>query len=56
MNVDFYINNLNEEGIWTPNFSWGVDTEEARTATRNWKGYMAVKRVRILKAFGYVED
>lgn len=55
MNADFYLNNLNEEGIWIPNFSWGVDTEEANTATRNWKGYMAVKRVKILKSFGYIE-
>lgn len=55
INVEFWINNISEEGVWVPNFSWGVDTLESKNATKNWKGYMAVKRVRILKAFGLTE-
>jgi hypothetical protein len=55
VNVRFLLDNINDEGIWPPNFSWGVDTIEAKTATRNWKGYLAVKRVKLLKAFGLVE-
>ncbi|ERI93336.1 hypothetical protein HMPREF1982_01760 [Clostridiales bacterium oral taxon 876 str. F0540] len=55
MNAEFWINNISEEGVWVPNFSWGVDTPESKNATKNWKGYMAVKRVRILKAFGLTE-
>lgn len=56
MNIDFWISNINDEGVWTPNFSWGVNTLESRNATKNWKGYMAVKRVRILKNFGAIEE
>lgn len=56
VNVRFWLNNINNEGIWPPNFSWGTDTIEARTAAKNWKGYIAVKRVKILKAFGLIEE
>jgi hypothetical protein len=54
-NAAFWINTLSDEGIWTPHFSWGADTEAARQAMKNWQGYIAVKRVKILKAFGFVE-
>lgn len=50
-NLSFWINNLNEEGVWMPNFSWGVDSEVSRSATRNWIGYITVKRVKIITAF-----
>ena len=55
-NAEYWIDNLNAEGVWQPNFSWGVDTEESRTAIRSWTGYIAVRRVKILKAFGFAED
>jgi hypothetical protein len=50
-NIDFWVDSLNAEGYWEPNFSWGVDSEIAREVTRIWRCYMAVKRTRILKNF-----
>lgn len=55
-NVKFWLGNLNNEGVWPPNFSWGIDSTEANTATKQWLGYIAVKRVRILKAFGCIME
>jgi hypothetical protein len=56
VNVRFWLSNLNDEGIWLPNFSRGIDTAEVRNATKNWKGYMAVKRVEIIKTLGLLEE
>ena len=54
-NLDYWESTLDSNGCWVPNFSWGMDTEASRAAIKNWVGYMAVKRVKILKAFGRVE-
>lgn len=54
-NADYWIDTLLNDGYWQPNFSWGVDTDASKTATKNWIGYIAVKRVKILKAFGKIE-
>lgn len=52
---DFWLDNINEEGVWTPNFSWGIDSDVSRQVTENWKGYLTVKRVKILLNFGRIE-
>lgn len=54
-NLKYWINNINEQGVWNPNFSWGTDSDISRQVTENWKGYMAVKRVRILKNFSFIQ-
>lgn len=53
-NFKFWIVNLNDEGVWIPNFSWGIDSDISRTVTKNWTGYIAVKRVKILKNFNRI--
>lgn len=53
-NFAYWINTLNEEEFWQPNFSWGVNSDVARSVTEVWKGYITVKRMRIFKAFGYI--
>lgn len=55
-NIDYWLKNLKEEGYWKPNFSWGVDTEEAKRVTTYWSAYIAVKRMKILNGFGIVEN
>lgn len=53
--LDFWLNNINEQGVWNPNFSWGIDSDVSRQVTENWKGYITVKRARILLNFGRIE-
>lgn len=54
-NLSFWLNTLKEDGFWSPNFSWGIDSEMARNVTKIWVCYIAVKRVKILKAFGLIK-
>lgn len=53
-NLDYWEDTLTGDGYWNPNFDWGMDTEEAHEATKCWRGYLAVKRVKILKSFGRI--
>lgn len=52
---EFWLDNINEEGVWTPNFAWGIDSDVSRQSTVNWKGYIAVKRAKILLNFDRIE-
>lgn len=54
-NVNFWLDSLNPNGVWEPNFSWGVDSDVSRQVTQNWRGYITVKRARILQNFGLIE-
>ena len=53
--IDFLLDTINEQGVWEPNFSWGVDSDISRQVTKNWKGYLAVKRAKALHNFGRIE-
>lgn len=53
--IDFWLDNINEQGVWTPNFSWGIDSDISSQVTENWKGYITVKRAKILLNFGRIE-
>ncbi len=55
MNFTYWLKQINDNDIWTPNFSWGIDNDISNKVTENWKGYIAVKRARIFKNFGLVE-
>jgi len=55
-NFEYWLNNINEQGVWNPNFSWGIDSDISRQVTENWKGYIAVKRVRIFKKFSLIKS
>ena len=54
-NINFWLDNIGQDDVWHPNFSWGVDTEISRKVTENWKGYITVKRAKILLNFNRVE-
>lgn len=53
-NFLYWINNLNDTGIWTPNFSWGVDSDISKKVTENWKGYITVRRARIFMRYNRI--
>lgn len=54
-NFKYWADNINEQGVWNPNFSWGTDSDISRKVTENWKGYIAVKRIRIIKNFSLLK-
>ncbi len=51
LNFKYWIDNINEQGVWNPNFSWGIDSDISHQVTEYWKGYITSKRTRILKNF-----
>ncbi|MCM3705200.1 MULTISPECIES: hypothetical protein [Cytobacillus] len=53
-NLNMYIKQMSDEGIWDISWSWGSYPEEFEIARRYWKGIIAVNRYKQLKAFGYV--
>lgn len=50
-NFQYWLDNLNDNGVWTPNFSWGVDSDISKQVTENWKGYITVRRARIFMRY-----
>lgn len=52
---DFWFDSLNADGVWHPNFSWGIDSDISRQVTTDWTGYVTVKRVKILKNFNRID-
>jgi len=54
-NIGYWLDTITEEGVWMPNFSWGIDSDVSRAVTEKWKGYITVKRARILRNFGRIE-
>jgi hypothetical protein len=55
-NLDFEIEHQNEDGSWSPFWSWGKLHPEAwKEAEREWKGLLTLKTLKSLRDFGRVE-
>jgi len=54
-NLRFWLDSINSDGVWTPNFSWGIESAESRASTQAWTGHLTVKRARILSHFGLID-
>ena len=54
-NLNFFIEQLSEEGIWDISWRWESNPEEFAVARRYWQGILLVKRYRILKSFGLIK-
>lgn len=55
-NLNYMLDNINHDGIWQPNFSWGIDSDIAKEVTKQWMGYIAVNNARIIKNFNLIEN
>ncbi|MDQ0217911.1 hypothetical protein ELQ35_00240 [Peribacillus cavernae] len=54
-NLNLYIEQMSEEGMWDISWSWGSYPENFEAARIYWKGILAVNRYKQLKAFGCLE-
>lgn len=54
-NLDFYIEQISNEGTWDISWSWGQFDNEFQIARNHWKGILAVKRYKILHSFGRLD-
>ncbi|SEQ43012.1 hypothetical protein [Piscibacillus halophilus] len=53
-NLDFYIEQMSEEGIWDISWEWGKYPNEFAISRRYWQGIITVDRYKILKTFGRI--
>jgi hypothetical protein len=53
-NLNYWLKNLNNDGVWNPNFSWGVNSPESKQATKNWTGFITDRRIKILKNYNMI--
>ena len=57
MNLDFEIEQQDEDGSWSPNFSWGDQYPEAwQTAKKEWQSRFTVDTLKTLRDFGRIEN
>lgn len=54
-NLDFYVEQLSDEGTWEPSWEWGSYPEAFPVAKRYWQGILLINRYKVLKAFGLLE-
>jgi len=54
-NFQFWMDSINSDGVWNPNFSWGIDSDVSRQVTEKWKGYITVKRAKIFLNYGLID-
>lgn len=54
-NLDFLIENQNDDGAWNPTWEWGRYEEDWRHAKEEWKGMLTLDNLRILRAYYRIE-
>jgi hypothetical protein len=55
-NLDYEISSQNEDGSWTPTWSWGdAYPDDWRKAQREWSGAITLEKLLILKRFDRIE-
>ncbi|WP_062049801.1 hypothetical protein [Bacillus sp. JCM 19034] len=54
-NLQFYVEQLSEEGTWIPSWEWGSYPEAFPVARRYWQGILLINRYKVLKSFGRLE-
>ena len=54
-NLDFYLEQTTNDGLWDISWSWGSYPENFEVARGYWMGILATNRYKQLKAFGYLE-
>lgn len=54
-NLVFLVDSVTDDGIWTLTWKWDSYPEQWQKAERNWIGVLAIKNLKILKAFDRIE-
>lgn len=54
-NLDYLIETVNEDGIWSPTWSWGKSDKNWKKARIYWQGILTIKHLQILSAFERID-
>ena len=52
--LDDRITDQGEDGSWSPNWAWGQYENDWEVAKREWKGYITVQMLKVLRAYGRI--
>ena len=56
-NLDYEISSQNDDGSWTPTWSWGSAFPDAwEEASREWSGIITIEKLLLLKRFRRIEE
>ena len=55
-NLDFIINSINENGVWSPNWAWGQYENIWQEQKVKWEGVLAIQNLKILAAFNRMPE
>jgi hypothetical protein len=55
LNLDYLIEKQSDDGSWAPNWQWGQYHEDWKVAEEEWKGFLTVRNLMKLKAFGRID-
>lgn len=51
-NINFIVNKLNEDGVFSPSWSWGSYDSEWEIAKREWSGILTLDALLVIKRYG----
>jgi hypothetical protein len=54
-NLDYLVTSINENGVWSPNWSWGQYEAEWEKSKIEWQGILTVRNLRILHDYDRIE-
>jgi hypothetical protein len=56
INLNYLVTKQTKDGYWEPTWSWGQFEEEWETAKEEWRGWLTLEYLRILRSFDYIEN
>lgn len=56
MNLGYLVKTQTKDGFWEPAWSWGQFEEEWETAKEEWRGWLTLEYLRVLRSFDYIEN
>ena len=54
-NLDYLINTVNENGVWSPNWTWRQYDSEWEKSKIKWQGILTIRNLKILRNYGGIE-
>ena len=55
-NLDFLVESVTDDGVWTVTWKWDSYPKQWQKAKKYWTGVLAIKNLKILKAFDRIEN
>ncbi len=54
-NLDYLISSVSDQGVWSPNWTWGQYEDAWPKSKASWEGMLTVRNLKVLAAYGRIE-